>query len=52
MSTTIRKSLAAPRGRLGFAATATSVLSAFLASACCVGPRLLAFLGLGGLALW
>lgn len=48
MSTTIRKSLAAPRGRLGFAATATSVLSAFLASACCVGPRLLAFLGLGG----
>ncbi len=31
-----------------FAASATSVLSALLASACCIGPLLLAALGIGG----
>ena len=48
MSTTPRKNISASSGRLGSAAAATSVLSAFIASACCVGPLLLAFLGLGG----
>lgn len=34
-----------------FAASAGSILSAFLASACCVGPLILALLGLGGAGL-
>ncbi|MCC7542179.1 MAG: mercury transporter MerT [Deltaproteobacteria bacterium] len=43
----------APPSRTGLtmAASAGSILSAFLASACCVGPLLLALLGLGGGAL-
>ncbi|MCC7542609.1 MAG: mercury transporter MerT [Deltaproteobacteria bacterium] len=40
-----------PRTGLTMAASAGSILSAFLASACCVGPLLLALLGLGGGAL-
>lgn len=35
-------------GRLGIAAAATSVISAFIASACCVGPLVFALLGIGG----
>ena len=34
--------------RLSIAAAATSVLSAFVASACCVGPLVFALLGIGG----
>lgn len=37
--------------RWTFAASASSIISAFLASACCVGPLVLALLGLGGGAL-
>jgi mercuric ion transport protein len=39
-----------PSGSLSFAASA--VLGAFLASACCVGPLLLALFGLGGAGLF
>lgn len=38
-------------GRLSLAANAGAILSAFIASACCVGPLVLALLGLGGGAL-
>jgi len=37
--------------RLGLAASAGSILSAFLATACCVGPLIFALLGLGGAGL-
>lgn len=37
--------------RATFAASAGSILSAFLASACCVGPLIFALLGLGGAGL-
>ncbi len=37
--------------RATFAASAGSILSAFLASACCVGPLVFALLGLGGAGL-
>ncbi len=37
--------------RWTFAASASSVVSAILASACCVGPLILALLGFGGGAL-
>lgn len=37
--------------RLSLAANAGAILSAFIASACCVGPLVLALLGLGGGAL-
>ena len=37
--------------RWTFAASASSIISAFLASACCVGPLVLALLGLSGGAL-
>jgi len=37
--------------RLSAAASLGSVLSAFIASACCVGPLLFALLGLGGAGL-
>jgi mercuric ion transport protein len=45
---------APPSGRdqqLSLAANAGAILSAFIASACCVGPLVLALLGLGGGAL-
>jgi len=47
---------APPKGSTGssratFAASAGSILSAFLASACCVGPLIFALLGLGGAGL-
>lgn len=48
MSTTTRTLTPASRERLGLAATATSVISAFVASACCVGPLVFALLGIGG----
>lgn len=38
-------------GRLSLATNAGAILSAFIASACCVGPLVLALLGLGGGAL-
>lgn len=37
--------------RLGLVASAGSILSAFLATACCVGPLIFALLGLGGAGL-
>ncbi|MBC7171003.1 MAG: mercury transporter MerT [Polyangiaceae bacterium] len=37
--------------RATFAASAGSIVSAFLASACCVGPLIFALLGLGGAGL-
>ena len=37
--------------RATFAASAGSIISAFLASACCVGPLIFALLGLGGAGL-
>ncbi len=37
--------------RATFAASVGSILSAFLASACCVGPLIFALLGLGGAGL-
>lgn len=37
--------------RWSFAANGGAILSAFIASACCVGPLILALLGLGGGAL-
>lgn len=37
--------------RLSLAANAGAIVSAFIASACCVGPLVLALLGLGGGAL-
>ncbi|MBI4817442.1 MAG: mercury transporter MerT [Deltaproteobacteria bacterium] len=39
------------RGRWSIAANAGAILSAFVASACCVGPLVFALLGLGGGAL-
>jgi len=44
---------ARPKGRRGWSvgANAGAVVSAFVASACCVGPLVLALLGLGGGAL-
>ena len=42
---------AAGSSRATFAASAGSILSAFLASACCVGPLIFALLGLGGAGL-
>ena len=38
-------------GRWSIAANAGAILSAFLASACCVGPLVFALLGLGGAGL-
>jgi mercuric ion transport protein len=40
-----------PRSTATFAASVGSVLSAFLASACCMGPLVFALLGLGGAGL-
>ena len=40
-----------PLRRLSLAAAAGAILSALIASACCVGPLVLALLGLGGGAL-
>ena len=37
--------------RLSLAASAGSIISAFLATACCVGPLIFALLGLGGAGL-
>lgn len=49
---TASKTLAPPPSRKLSAATmAGAVVSAFLASACCIGPLLLALLGLGGAGL-
>lgn len=42
---------AAGSSRASLVASAGSVLSAFLASACCVGPLVFALLGLGGAGL-
>ncbi|GIW40308.1 MAG: mercuric transporter [Candidatus Binatia bacterium] len=39
------------REKVAYAATLGSVVAAFLASACCVGPFVLAVLGLGGAGL-
>lgn len=41
----------AGNSRATIAASAGSILSAFLASACCVGPLIFALLGLGGAGL-
>lgn len=41
----------APSRKLPAATMAGAVVSAFLASACCIGPLLLALLGLGGAGL-
>ena len=38
-------------GRVTLATTITSVISAFMASICCVGPLLFALLGIGGAGL-
>ncbi len=43
--------LPTPGSRATLAASAGSILSAFLASACCVGPLIFALLGLGGAGL-
>jgi len=43
--------LAGDRAPAALAASAGSVLTAFLASACCVGPLIFALLGLGGAGL-
>ena len=40
-----------PTSRATVAASAGAVLSAFLASACCIGPLIFALLGLGGAGL-
>jgi mercuric ion transport protein len=38
-------------GRWSFAASVSSIISAFIASICCVGPLVFALLGLGGAGL-
>ena len=40
-----------PKARLPLLAGAGAILSAFLASACCIGPLVFALLGLGGAGL-
>lgn len=52
MNGTIQNVAPADRAqKWSFAASAISVLSAFIASACCVGPLVFALLGLGGAGL-
>ncbi len=48
MSGTIRPGAPDRSRRWSFAASLSSILSAFIASTCCVGPLVFALLGLGG----
>jgi mercuric ion transport protein len=47
----VRSALPDRSRRWSFATSASSVISAFIASACCVGPLVFALLGLGGAGL-